>query len=53
MPIRINEIIVRAVVTEKKGSEQKNEEEVKTEKQSIVQEVVEQVLEILKEREER
>lgn len=53
MPIHINEIVVRAVVTEKKDKPQKSAEEGKTDKESMVQEVVEQVLEILKEKEER
>lgn len=53
MPIQINELVVRAVVTEKKEKAQKTEEDTKLDKESLVQEIVEQVLEILQEREER
>lgn len=53
MPIQINEIVVRAVITEKKEKSQKTEEEGKMDRESLVQEVVEQVIEILDEREER
>ncbi len=53
MPIQINEIIIRAVV-DPKGKESREDSKIKPEeKEEIVAECVEQVIEILKEKEER
>ncbi len=52
MPIQVNEIVIRAVIKDEKGEKKKPEGE-KTDKEEIVSECVEQVLEIIKEKTER
>ena len=53
MPIIINEIVIRALVNTKHKEAEKKGKKEKFEKEEVVMECVEQVLEILKEKEER
>ncbi len=53
MPILINEIVIKAVINTKHKETQKPKEEKKLEKEEIVMECVDQVLEILKDKSER
>jgi len=52
MPVQVNEIVIRAVV-EGSSSQRQEQETPEQERQEIVSECVEQVLEILKNRQER
>lgn len=51
MPVQVNEIVIRAVV--EKRETQRQQEEQPQEREQIISECVEQVLEILKNRQER
>ena len=53
MPIIINEIVIRALVNTKQKEAEKKGKMEKFEKEEVVMECVEQVLEILNEKEER
>ncbi|MGD8777791.1 MAG: DUF5908 family protein [Ignavibacteria bacterium] len=53
MAIQINEIVIKAVINTKHKEAQKPQEGKKLEKEEIVMECVDQVLEILKEKTER
>jgi len=52
MPIQVNEIVIRAVIKDEKA-EKKKPENGKENKEDIVSECVEQVLQIIKEKSER
>jgi len=52
MPIQVNEIVIRAVIKDEKGEKKKPEGD-KTNKEEIIAECVEQVLQIIKEKAER
>jgi len=52
MPVQVNEIVIRAIIKDEKGSEKKTEGD-KTDKEEIISECVEQVLQIIKEKTER
>jgi hypothetical protein len=53
MPIQINEIIIRATVGDKPGGERKKSLIDPAEKEAIIAECIDQVLEILEEKMER
>lgn len=53
MPVQVNEIVIRAVVAEDRDRAQRPEPEQAQQRAQIVNECVEQVLEILKNQQER
>ena len=53
MPVQVNEIIIRAVVDSRAGSERGPSSGGSADRGEIISECVEQVLEILRERQER
>lgn len=52
MPIQINEIVIRAVVQDSKENKESRKKD-KDNKETIISECVERVIEILKEKKER
>ena len=52
MPIQVNEIVIRAVIKDEKDKKKKPEGE-KIDKEEIISECVEQVLQIINEKTER
>ena len=53
MPIQVNEIIIRAIVTDGNGSKSVSQPAVGVDREGLIAECVEQVLEILREKGER
>jgi len=53
MPIEIKELIIKAEISDQQGSESSSARPGKKEKQKLIQECVEQVLEILNREKER
>ncbi len=53
MPIQINEIIIRATISDKAGGERKKSLIDPAEKEAIIAECIDQILEILEENRER
>lgn len=53
MPIEIRELIIKATVSDRESERQAGSQEQRAKKEEIIQECVEQVLQILKEKNER
>jgi len=53
MPIQINEIVIRATISDKGSGDRKKPTVDKAEKEAIITECVEQVLEIIEDKMER
>ena len=53
MPIEIRELIIKATVRDRASERQPGSRELRSEKEEVIQECVEQVMEILKRKKER